>query len=68
MPFEKMDPKDMHPEERMRFEDVMDPVIRARNHTVLQWVARAIRLANEENYDPELLAKNTTTEIIRLFY
>jgi hypothetical protein len=56
------------PEEKMRREDSFDPYIHARNVTVEQWIARAIRLSNEPNYVPYLLAKNTAYEIIRLFY
>ena len=58
----------MTPEEKIRHENLMDPRIHMRNYTVQQWVARAIRLASEPNYDPELLVKNTSHEIIRLFY
>jgi len=58
----------MTPEEKMRHEDLMDPIVHARNETVRQWVSRAIRLARDPDYDPEYLAKNTAYEIIRLFY
>jgi hypothetical protein len=58
----------MTPEEKMRHEDLFDPYIHARNVTVEQWIARAIRLSHEPNYVPDLLAKNTAYEIIRLFY
>lgn len=58
----------MTPEERMRVEDLFDPVIHARNVTIEQWIARAIRLSHEPHYLPDLLAKSTAQEIIRLFY
>lgn len=58
----------MTPEEKMRHEDLMDPFVHARNEMVHQWIARALRLVNEPNYVPELLAKNTAHEVIRLFY
>jgi hypothetical protein len=57
----------MTPEERMYHEDLMDPIVHARNEMVVQWVARAIRLSHKPNYVPDLLAKNTAHEIIRLF-
>lgn len=58
----------MEPEEKMRHEDLFDPLVHARNELVIQWVARAIRLSHQPDYVPELLAKNTAHEIIRLFY
>lgn len=56
------------PEHRMREEDLTDPAIHARNETVVQWVSRAMRLAQDPEYDHQLLARGTAFEIIRLFY
>ena len=60
--------RDQTPEEKMWYEDLHNPLIHARNEMVYQHIRRALRLVNEPNYDPELLAKNTAQEIIRLFY
>jgi hypothetical protein len=56
------------PAEKMHYEELHDPLVHARNEMVRQWIARALRLVNEPHYVPELLAKNTAEEIIRLFY
>lgn len=56
------------PEEKMLREDMTDPHIHARNEIIYQHILRAMRLVNEPHYVPELLAKNTTHEIVRLFY
>lgn len=53
---------------RLRMEDMTDPLIHARNEMVRQWVARAMRLSKDPDYDPEFLAGNTAYQIIRLFY
>lgn len=55
-------------QEKMRYEDLTDPVIHARNELVVRWIAMAIRLSQQPNYQPDLVAKNTAHEIIRLFY
>jgi hypothetical protein len=64
----KLATEGMSAEQKIYHEDLHDPIIHARNEMVVQWIARAIRLSNEENYLPDLLAKNTAHEIIRLFY
>jgi hypothetical protein len=56
------------PAGKMHYEELHDPLVHARNEMVRQWIARALRLVNEPHYVPELLAKNTAEEIIRLFY
>jgi len=64
----KRETKTMTSEEKMRHEDLMDPVVHARNEMVRQWVARAIRQSKEPNCIPEFLVNDTAYEIIRLFY
>jgi hypothetical protein len=66
--YARVEPALDSPESKMMHESMTDPHVHARNTLVLQLVMRAMRLVNEPNYDPELLAKNTTHEIIRLFY
>lgn len=58
----------MTPEQRMNHENLTDPLVHARNEMVRQHVRRAIRLANESNYDSAYLEETIAYEIIRLFY
>ena len=58
----------MSPEQKLRHEDLNDPVVRARNEMVRQLIERALRSANESDCDLEFLVGSTTYEIIRLFY
>jgi hypothetical protein len=68
MPGEAPTPMLGSAEEKMLREDLMDPHVHARNTMVHHLIRRAVRLAREPGYDPELLAKNTTQEVVRLFY
>lgn len=56
------------PDEKMRREDLMDPIIHARNHTIEQIIRRSIESSHWPHYDPELLARNAAHDVIRLFY
>lgn len=57
------------PEERMYFEDLHDPIVHARNHMIELIIRRTIENSHRQpHYDPELMAKNASHDVIRLFY
>lgn len=60
----------MTPEEKMRYENLMDPVVHARNHMVLQLVMQAMRIQRDARRgdNTESVAQETSEEIIKLFY
>lgn len=60
--------EDIPADVKMAYEHNHNQFVHARNEMIRQWIARAIRLGKDPNYDPHFLAQNTAHEIIRLFY